>query len=123
MSRSFVPAAPDHMFDKWYAEYPRKQAKGDARKAWEQTAAIRPDLESMLTTLRQQVRSPDWLRDGGQYIPLPASYLRAERWDDVLEVEMPKPERKLDRYELANMEQARKDAEWKARQALQKAAA
>ena len=123
MAKSYVPAAPDEKFDRWYAEYPKKQAKGDARKAWEQTAAIRPDLESMLTTLRQQVRSSDWMRDGGQYIPLPASYLRAERWDDVIAVELPKPERKLDRYELANMEQERREAEWKARQALQKAAA
>jgi hypothetical protein len=36
---------------------------------------------------------------------------------------MPKPERKPDRYELANIEQARKDAEWKARQVVAKAAA
>jgi hypothetical protein len=49
--------------------------------------------------------------------------LRAEKWDDVLKIELPKPVRVMDRYELANIEQARKDAEWKARQALQKAAA
>lgn len=110
-------------FETFWTCYPRKVAKGDARKAWKQTASIRPNMDTLIAAVAAQRKCEQWLKDGGQYIPYAATWLRAERWDDVLEVEMPKPERKLDRYELANLEQARKDAEWKARQALQRAAA
>jgi hypothetical protein len=110
-------------FDTFWQAYPRKVGKGDARKAWQQTASIRPDMDTLLTAISAQRRCEQWQKDGGQYIPHPSRWLRAERWDDVLEVEMPKPERKPDRYELANIEQARKDAEWKARQVVAKAAA
>jgi hypothetical protein len=123
MARSYKPAAPNPEFDLWYAEYPRKESRGDARKAWDQTEEIRPPVNQMIEKLRLQAVSAKWREDGGQYIPLPATYLRAEKWDDVLKIELPKPVRVMDRYELANIEQARKDAEWKARQALQKAAA
>ena len=110
-------------FDAFWTAYPRKMAKGDARKAWKQTESFRPPIDDVLKALNAQRRSEQWTRDNGQFIPYPATWLRAERWDDVLEVEMPKPERKPDRYELANQEMAKREAEWKARQALQRAAA
>lgn len=110
-------------FERFWSLYPKKLAKGDARKAWAQTEAIRPDIDTVVKAILAQRRTDQWMRDGGQFIPYPATWLRAERWDDVLEVEMPKPERKPDRYELANIEQAKREAEWKARQALAKAAA
>ncbi len=110
-------------FERFWDAYPKKLAKGDARKAWKQMESLMPDIDAVLTAITAQRRSDQWLRDGGQFIPYPASWLRAEQWDDILTVEMPKAERKPDRYELANQEMARKEAEWKARQALQKAAA
>ncbi|TBU86819.1 hypothetical protein DNK44_22035 [Pseudomonas dryadis] len=27
---------------------------------------------------------PDWLKDNGQFVPLPASWLNGKRWDDEL---------------------------------------
>ena len=36
----------------------------------------------MLETLRVQCQQLDWLKDGGQFIPYPASWLRAARWED-----------------------------------------
>ena len=112
-----------HDFETFWAIYPRKQAKGDARKAWGQTMHIRPHIDEVVNAIRAQSKTENWQDNGGKFIPLPASWLRAERWSDILVIELPKPERKPDRYELANMEMARKEAEWKARQALAKAAA
>jgi hypothetical protein len=38
-------------FDIFWATYPRRVAKGDARKAWSQTERIRPALPELLASL------------------------------------------------------------------------
>lgn len=89
-------------FDEFWACYPRKCAKGDARKAWKQTASIRPDMDTLIAAVKAQCNSEQWRKDGGVYIPYPASWLRAERWDDETEIALPKPEKMRDRFDLAN---------------------
>ena len=76
---------PDRLltdFDRFWAAYPRKTAKGHARKAWQ---TLEPDaalVGRILDALVWQTRQLDWLRDRGTYIPYPATWLRQERWDD-----------------------------------------
>ena len=88
-------------FESWYDAYPNKKKRGDARKAWEQTAAIRPSLADMLAALEWQRVQPQWCKDGGMYQPYPASYLRAEQWADE-PVEIAKPVRMADKFDAAN---------------------
>ena len=76
-------------FDTFWKAYPKKVAKGDARKAWGQTDRIRPDLETLLTAIDQQSKSDQWRKNEGQFIPYPATWLRQERWDDELKVTLP----------------------------------
>ncbi len=78
------PAAPEG-FDEFWQAYPRKTAKGDAIKAWQKN---KPDLQTVLKTLEWQKRSDNWMKDGGQFIPYPASYLNAQQYLD----ERPKPQ-------------------------------
>lgn len=66
----------------FWSEYPKKKAKGDAFRAWRQTESLRPDIEEVIAAINRQCQSHDWIKDGGQYIPLPASWLRAWRWAD-----------------------------------------
>lgn len=75
-------------FDTFWSAFPRKIAKGDARKAWNQTDKIRPSLEIILSAIASAKKTEQWNRDRGQFIPYPATWLRAERWDDVHEVEI-----------------------------------
>lgn len=75
-------------FDKFWELYPRKAAKGDARKAWIQTAKIRPPLPELLKSIYAARASKQWLKDGGDYIPYPATWLRQERWSDEIEVDL-----------------------------------
>jgi hypothetical protein len=75
-------------FDEFWKLYPRKVAKGDARKAWEQTAAIRPPIDKLLKAVICARASEQWRKDDGNFVPYPATWLRAERWDDVHEVEV-----------------------------------
>ena len=67
-------------FATWYAAYPRKDARGDAEKAWRQTAKIRPLLATMLAALAWQ--RPLWAEKERQFTPLPGTYLRGHRWLD-----------------------------------------
>lgn len=69
----------DDDFDKFWLSYPRKVAKGDAEKAWKKH---KPDLNRCLAALDIAKRSPDWLKDGGQFIPYPATWLNGKRWED-----------------------------------------
>jgi hypothetical protein len=71
----------DHDFELFWQAYPRRIAKGDARKAFAQAMRV-TTIEEILMALAWQVHQPAWTRDNGDYIPHPASYLRAERWTD-----------------------------------------
>ena len=76
-------------FDTFWKAYPKKVAKGDARKAWSQTEAIRPDFATLLAAIEAQAKSDQWRKNDGQFIPYPATWLRQERWDDELKVTLP----------------------------------
>lgn len=75
-------------FEEWWKHYPRKIAKGDARRAWQQTASVRPLLDRLIRAVIVAKASEQWQKDEGQFIPYPATWLRGERWDDVHEIDL-----------------------------------
>ena len=75
-------------FNKFWVAYPKKRSKGEAHRAWLQTAKKRPPLEQILKSLVVLKASPEWTKESGQFIPYPSTWLRAWGWDDVPEVEM-----------------------------------
>jgi hypothetical protein len=75
-------------FEKFWASYPKKRSKGDARKAWLQTASVRPCLNDILKAVVVMCAAEDWTRDGGQYIPYPSTWLRGEGWEDAPDVQL-----------------------------------
>ncbi|QIT54104.1 helix-turn-helix domain-containing protein [Aquisalimonas sp. 2447] len=69
-------------FERFWSAYPRKVAKGEARKAWRQ---IGPDdglTERICRALAVARESEQWRRDAGRFIPYPATWLRREGWED-----------------------------------------
>lgn len=78
----------DPEFEKFWKIYPRKCSKGDARKAWKTTSKIRPSIAQILKAIYAACASKQWLKDDGDFIPYPASWLRSERWDDQLDVDL-----------------------------------
>lgn len=69
-------------FALFWQEYPRKAAKAAALKAWQKLNPS-PDLvERILAHVRDHKRSPDWIKDGGQFVPHPATFLNGRRWED-----------------------------------------
>lgn len=69
-------------FAEFWQAYPRKTAKTMAMKAWKK---LKPDaavLAKMLEALQAQKTSPQWTKDGGQYIPHASTWLNQCRWED-----------------------------------------
>ena len=66
----------------FWKEYPRKQGKKDALKAW---LKIKPDealAERIISALKLQKQGAGWQRDNGKFVPYPATWLNGERWED-----------------------------------------
>lgn len=69
-------------FDVFWSVYPKKVGKGEARKAFEKAKV---SLEVLLHAIEVQKSSQQWKKDGGQYIPNPATWLNQGRWEDELQ--------------------------------------
>ncbi|MCL8342936.1 helix-turn-helix domain-containing protein [Pseudomonas mosselii] len=75
----------DGAFEQFWKLYPKKKSRKDALKAW---GKLNPDADLqavMIAALANHCVSRDWTKDGGQYIPNPATWLNGERWHDVLQ--------------------------------------
>jgi hypothetical protein len=59
--------------------YPRREAWKDAEKAWKQ---INGDLHQAAIAAALEWQVPMFLKRERHHVPLPATYLRGERWTD-----------------------------------------
>jgi len=66
-------------FDTFWIEYPKKVGKEAARKAWLKN---KPDLDTVLNSLKWQKVSPQWFKNNGLYIPNPSTWINQHRWED-----------------------------------------
>ncbi len=74
----------DTRFDVFWKAYPKKKSKDAAQRRWE---ALKPDaelLQTMLVAIEQQKKCEQWLKDGGQFVPNPATWLNGGCWKDEL---------------------------------------
>lgn len=68
-------------FDTWWQEYPRKESKGQARKAYK-AARKKTSAETLLAAIQGQ--STRLMSNGVKYCPHPSTWLNGERWNDEL---------------------------------------
>lgn len=81
-------------FDRFWAAYPRKASKGRAERAF---ATINPDEQlvgRMCAAIERAKTSDQWRKDGGKFVPHPATWLGAKGWEDEPE----KPAQEDDGY-------------------------
>ena len=77
-------SATDARFDIFWQTYPNKVGKENARKAW---SKIKPDAElfdKIIKKVEELKVCDDWTKNGGQYIPHPATWLNRGGWDDEI---------------------------------------
>lgn len=68
-------------FDRLWESFPKKVGKKAAQKAF-QNARDRPNIDDLIASIQRQALSPQWTKDGGQFIPHLATWLNQGRWDD-----------------------------------------
>lgn len=71
-------------FSEFWSAYPRKKSKGAAEKAW---LKIKPDEQlhaTILAAVKRATTSADWQKDGGHFVPYPATWLNAKGWEDEI---------------------------------------
>lgn len=69
----------DQGFDLFWTNYPRKEAKANAVKAW---GKLTPNVYEILDALSWQIDVNGWTPENKKYTPLPATYLNSQRWLD-----------------------------------------
>lgn len=68
-------------FNAFWKAYPRKQAKGDAIKAWKNGKCER-QAPAIMAGVERAKKSVQWTKDNGQFIPHPGVWLRKLGWHD-----------------------------------------
>ena len=71
-------------FARFWKAYPKKRSKGQAERVF---FRIDPDeqlLATMVATIERAMTSEDWQKEGGKYIPYPATWLGARGWEDEI---------------------------------------
>jgi hypothetical protein len=72
----------DERFETFWKAYPKKVGKGAAEKSFKK---YKPDdalLSAMIKAIETQKRSDQWVKENGQFIPNPATWLNQKRWED-----------------------------------------
>lgn len=68
-------------FEQFWKEYPKRVGKGAAWKSWQRMSPV-PPFESILSAIQKHRTSDQWKKDGGQFIPHPATWINQRRWED-----------------------------------------
>lgn len=74
------PAWKPERFAKFWAAYPRGEAKQAAIRAWDRLQADDALLDAMAAALARQMHRPDWQEGVG--IPYASTWLNGRRWED-----------------------------------------
>ena len=69
-------------FNSFWSAYPKKVGKDDAFKSWQKKD--KPAIADILAKLEVQKKTDQWQKDGGQFIPNPATYINQARWFDEI---------------------------------------
>jgi hypothetical protein len=69
-------------FDAFWAVYPKKVGKADAWTAWKKRKPSADVSAQICAALSWQVKQDGWIREGGRYVPNPATWIRRGQWDD-----------------------------------------
>lgn len=71
----------NNTFEHFWEVYPRKIAKKTAKISWLKSIKMtKPDV--IIAGLERSKLSSQWMKDDGQFIPHPSTWLNQERWTD-----------------------------------------
>ena len=103
-------------FELFWRVFPRREAKKDARKAWNQLSPDAETQQKIHDALAWQIPMNGWddQHANRRFTPLPATWLRGERWNDQKPANVKQVQRESARsagVEYTRWLQARRDGE------------
>lgn len=72
----------DDSFERFWKLYPNKKGKEPARKAWAKLKVTDELFTIIADGLASQIACQAWTKDGGAFIPHPATWINGKRWED-----------------------------------------
>ena len=69
-------------FEAFWERYPRKIARANALKAWTKLKLNAELIAKIMQSVAYHCVCADWVKDDGQFIPHPATWLNGKRWED-----------------------------------------
>lgn len=69
-------------FAEFWKAYPKKVGPDAAEKAWNRKVKTPETIRAILEAVKTQAQSDAWKKEGGQFVPNPATWLNAGRWKD-----------------------------------------
>lgn len=75
-------------FNEFWKVYPKKRAKFLAERAWMKLRLTDEVFEEIIGAVQKFKLWDEWRRDGGMYIPLPATFLNQRRWEDEIDIDL-----------------------------------
>ena len=90
-------------FSKLWEIYPNGKGKSVALRAWEN---LNPDEKLADTILahvaKRATTDPQWIKDGGQYVPMCSTFLNQRRWEDEYQTGFTTPPRGIQKPTFDN---------------------
>lgn len=71
-------------FDIFWKHYPRHEGKAKARESFLKAIKKGAVLDVLVDAIEKHKQSAQWQKDGGQFIPHPATWLNQQRWEDEM---------------------------------------
>lgn len=72
----------DDFFALFWTAYPKKTAKPAAAKSFKSAKVTALLLQIILADIERRKSGPDWQKNNGEFVPMPATYLNNKRWED-----------------------------------------
>lgn len=84
IKRTAQPKRDPAGFAAFWSAYPKKAAKPDAERAFNKIDVAL--LPAILKSIEAFKKTDGWLESNGKFIPMPATWLNAKRWEDELTI-------------------------------------
>ena len=84
-AKSQLVAQAEKNFELFWSAYPNKKSKKAAFEKFKRIDFNKNSFESIMYSLEKQKQSSDWIKNGGQYVPMPQTWIFNERWTDEVQ--------------------------------------
>lgn len=73
-------------FNEFWSAYPKKVNKKGCYKSFIKIKNLKEEMQAIMEALERFKASKGWLKDNGQFVPYPVTFINQERWKDEQQV-------------------------------------